>query len=110
MEVLVINKYEYPFELSARARLNLESSKVDLKKVAVNEQEALRFAFEVCKGACKHVETPFNYDFNTFVDKVEPAVFVKARALAKLLLTPEVFGVAEPAPKKKETDTKKKTT
>lgn len=108
MEELIINKQEYPFELTARGRLNLESSKVDLNKVAVNELEALRFAWEVCKGACKHVGTPYPFDFNTFVDKVEPAVFVKARTLAKLLLTPEVLGVAEPAAKKKETDTKKK--
>lgn len=107
MGTIQINNQEYPFELTARGRLNLEGSKVDLNKVAVNELEALRFAWEVCKGACKHNETAFTFDFNAFVDKVEPAVFVKARALAKLLLTPEVFGVAESAPKKKETDTKK---
>lgn len=92
METILINNQDYPFELTARGRLNLEGSKVDLNKVAVNELEALRFAYEVCKGACKHFETDFKFDFNAFVDKVEPTVFVKARQLAVLLLTPEVFG------------------
>lgn len=90
METLVINKEEFPFEVSARGRLNLEGSKVDFNKVSVSELEALRFAYELCKGACKHFETAFKYDFNAFVDKVEPSVFEKARALAKTLLAPEL--------------------
>jgi len=104
MESLGINNKTYPFELTARGRLNLESSKVDLNKVAVNELEALRFAYEVCKGACKGAETEFNFDFNAFVDKVEATVFIKARLLAKALLTPTVFGTheAEPETKKKK--------
>lgn len=105
MDNLLIDNTEYPWGLTARGRLNLESSKVDLNKVAANELEALRFAFEVCKGACKHNETAFTFDFNAFVDKVEPLVFVKARQLAKLLLTPEVFGTPE---SKTETEKKKK--
>lgn len=105
MDNLLIDKTEYPFGLTARGRLNLEGSKVDLNKVAVNELEALRFAYEVCKGACKHFETAFTYDFNAFVDKVEPTVFSKSRQLAVLLLTPEVFGKVV---QKTESEKKKK--
>jgi hypothetical protein len=66
--------------------MNLEGSKVNLTIVATSDFEALRCAYEICKGACKHFETPFKFDFNTFIDKVEAGVFDKANAMASELL------------------------
>ncbi|WP_347839312.1 hypothetical protein [uncultured Draconibacterium sp.] len=100
MNTLKINGKEHPFEVTARGRLNLEESKVNLNKVALMDNEALRFAFQVCKGACKHVETEFKFDFNAFVDKVEVDVFDKARALA-LTLLPAVKEKTKPETVKK---------
>ncbi|WP_346856582.1 hypothetical protein [uncultured Draconibacterium sp.] len=95
MDNLKIANKDYPFDITARGMLNVEGAKIELSKVAATEFEALRFAYQVCKGACSFVETEFKYDFNAFVDKVEVGVFVKARALAETLVPKAAINKAE---------------
>lgn len=105
---LKVGDTDFPFDLTARGRLNLEESKVVLAKVATSEQEALRFAWEVLKGACIFNEMEFKIDFKAFVNKVEADVFAKARTMAVELIEKaraekSVATVSSPKEDKKQT-------
>ncbi len=86
MAKLTIKGKEYPFELTAKGKLNIEGSKIDLQKVLSTDFECMRFAYEVVKGACSFNGVEIDFKHDDFMDGVELGVFEKARTLAKTLL------------------------